>query len=148
MILPGQTGGFVRDDNSEVDGKTTITGKSFLFDFETGEFVIKDGKPVSINGYDALKIWIDKVLRTPVNKYDVYIRKDEYGIEDLKELITSDLPFPFVKAEIERVIKETLLKNTAIKSVQNFKFERNKRLLTVNFDCYTIFGTIQEGVII
>ena len=147
MIIPGQTG-FVENDNNQVDDKTTITGKSFLFDFETGEFVIKDGKPVEATGYDALKIWIDKILRTPANKYDVYIKKDEYGIEDLKELITSDLPYPFIKSEIERLIKETLLKNTAIKSVQNFKFERNKRLLTVSFDCYTIYGTIQEGVII
>ena len=147
MIMPGQTG-FIQGDNNEVDEKTTITGKSFLFDFFTGEFVIKDGKPVEVNGFDALKIWIDKVLRTPANKYEVYIKKDESGIEDLKELISSDFPFQFIKSEIERLIKETLLKNTAIKSIQNFKFERNKRLLTVSFDCYTIYGIVQEGITI
>ena len=146
MIIPGQTG-FIQGDN-KIDEKTTITGKSFLFDFEAGEFVIKDGKPVEINGFDALKIWIDKVLRTPANKYEVYIKKDEYGIEDLKELISSDFPFQFIKSEIERLIKETLIKNTAIKSIQNFKFERNKRLLTVSFDCYTIYGIVQEGITI
>ena len=136
----------IETNNLNTDTKTTITGKSFLFDFETGEFVIKDGKPVEANGIEALKIWISKVLRTPANKYAVYIKKDEYGIEDLKELITSDLPFPFIKAEIERLIKETLLKNTAIQSVQNFEFERYKRLLTVSFDCYTIYGNITNEV--
>ena len=145
MIIPEQTG-FVQSDNIEIDDKTTITGKSFLFDFEAGEFVIENGKPVEVTGIEALKVWIDKVLRTPINKYSIYIKKDEYGIEDLKELITSDLPYPFIKAEIERLIKETLLKNTAIKSVQNFGFERNRRLLTVSFDCYTIYGTIQEVI--
>ena len=146
MITPSQTG--MIENNNETDNKITLNGKSFLFDFEIGEFVIKDGKPVEVNGYDSLKMWIKKVLKTTANKYDVYIKKDEYGIEDLKELITSDLPFPFIKAEIERLIKETLLKNTAIQSVQNFVFERYKRLLTVSFDCYTIYGNITNEVII
>ena len=144
MITPSQTG--MIENNNETDNKITLNGKSFLFDFEIGEFVIKDGKPVEVNGYDSLKTWIKKVLKTTANKYDVYIKKDEYGIEDLKELITSDLPFPFIKAEIERLIKETLLKNTAIQSVQNFVFERYKRLLTVSFDCYTIYGNITNEV--
>lgn len=144
-MLPQQEG-FREYYNSEVDNKTTITGKSFLFDFKTGDFVIENGKPVEVNGFEALKMWIIKVLKTPVNKYDVYIKKDEYGVEDLEELITSDLPFPFIKSEIERIIKETLTQNTAIKSVQNFKFERNKRVLTVSFDVYTIYGTVESEV--
>ena len=144
-MLPQQEG-FREYGNSEVDNKTTITGKSFLFYFKTGDFVIENGKPVEVNGFEALKMWIIKVLKTPVNKYDVYIKKDEYGVEDLEELITSDLPFPFIKSEIERIIKETLTQNTAIKSVQNFKFERNKRVLTVSFDVYTIYGTVESEV--
>lgn len=144
-MLPQQEG-FIEYDNKEIDNKTTIIGKSFLFDFETGDFVIKDGKPVEVNGFEALKMWIIKILKTPANKYDVYIKKDEYGVEDLKELITSDLPFPFIKSEIERIIKETLTQNTAIKSIQNFQFERDKRLLTVSFDVYTIYGSIESEV--
>ena len=144
MITPQQYG-FIQYENIEASNKTTITGKSFLFDFETGEFVIKDGKPLEINGFEALEIWIIKILKTTINKYDIY-KKDEYGVEDLKELITSDLPFPFIKSEIERIIKETLIQNTAIKSVQNFKFERNKRLLTVSFDVYTIYGSVESEV--
>ncbi len=144
MITPQQYN-FI-EENTEADNKTTLTGKSFLFDFEKGEFVIKDGKPVEVNGYEALKMWIKKTLYTTANKYTVYIKKDEYGVEDLKELVTSDLPFPFKKSEIERIVKETLLKNTAIKSVQNFKFERNKRLLNVSFNVITIYGTVESEV--
>lgn len=144
MVIPGQTG--MIEQNNVSDNKTTITGKSFLFDFETGEFVIKNGNPVEVDGYDALKIWIKKILNTTVNKYDIYIKKDEFGVEDLKELVTSDLPYPFIKSEIERIVRETLLKNTDIKSVQNFKFERGKRLLIVSFDCYTIYGNVTSEV--
>lgn len=58
------------------------------------------------------------------------------------------MPYPFIKAEIEREVKEALLKNTAIKSVENFSFERKKRLLKVNFDCQTIYGTVKSEVVI
>lgn len=135
-------------DNTINSDKTTITGKSFLFDFSAGDFLLDDtGNLISVNDIEALKIWITKILKTDKNKFVVYDGIN-YGITNLKELITSDYPFEFIKAEIESNVREVLLKNTAIKSVQNFKFERNKRLLNVSFDCYTIFGMVQSEVII
>lgn len=135
-------------DNNINNDKTTITGKSFLFDFNVGEFVLDNtGNLISINDIEALKIWITKILKTDKNKFIVYDGVN-YGITNLRELVTSDYPFEFIKAEIENNVKEVLLKNTSIKSVQNFEFERNKRLLTVSFDCSTIFGTVESEVII
>lgn len=135
-------------DNTINSDKTTITGKSFLFDFSAGDFLLDDtGNLIPINDLEALKIWITKILKTDKNKFVVYDGIN-YGITNLKELITSDYPFEFIKAEIENNVKEVLLKNAAIKSVQNFKFEHNKRLLTVSFDCYTIYGTVESEVII
>ena len=49
--------------------------------------------------------------------------------------------------ETTREVKETLLKNKQIKSVENFKFERERRLLTVSFDCSTIYGSVESEVI-
>ena len=127
--------------------KISIIGKSFFFNFKTGEFELNDGKAVKLDGYEALKIWIKKVLYTTKNKYEIYEGSD-YGVIDFRELITSHMPYPFIKAEIEREVKEALLKNTAIKSVENFSFEREKRLLKVNFDCQTIYGTVKSEVVI
>ncbi len=39
-------------------------GKSFLFDFKAGDFVVRDGKLVECDGMDAIKVWIEKILRT------------------------------------------------------------------------------------
>lgn len=103
------------------NSKTSIIGKSFFFNFNTGEFELNDGRVVKLNGYEALKIWIKKVLYTTKNKYEIYEGSD-YGVIDFRELITSHMPYPFIKAEIEREVKEALLKNTAIKSVENFSF--------------------------
>lgn len=136
------------ENNSINNDKTTITGKSFLFDFYTGDFVLDDtGNLISVSDFEALKIWITKILKTDKNKFTVYDGTN-YGIVNLKELTTSDYPFEFIKSEIESNVKEVLLKNTAIKSVENFEFERNKRILTISFDCSTIYGTVQSEVII
>lgn len=124
-------------------GKTTIKGKSFLFDFNTGEFVLRDGKPISIEGLEALKMWIDKILKTEKDKYEIY-DSCNYGVNSLKDLLASDYPLPFVKSEIEREVKETLLQNTSIKFVEKFKFERNKRTLKVRFECHTNLGLIES----
>lgn len=142
MIMPQQ-------DNtiSSINNEASNGCKSFSFDFSSEDFNVVDGKLTEINNLDALKMWIDKVLKTDKFKFRIYDSTD-YGITDMKELITSDYPLPFIQAEIEREVKETLLKNSNIKSVQNFEFERNKRLLTVRFNCYTVYGQVRKEMII
>ena len=131
---------------NNVNFKASSGGKSFSFDFDKGDFNIVDGKLQEIDNLEALKLWISKSIKTTKYKFKVYDGCD-YGITDLKELITSGLPLPFIKSEIEREIKETLLKNKQIKNVENFKFERSKRLLTASFDCSTIYGNVESEVV-
>ena len=133
--------------NDTWNSKKTNRGKSFSFDFFKGDFNVIDGKLQEIDTIEALKLWIEKILKTDKFKFKIYDNTD-YGVTNFKELITSDFPFEFVKAEIERNIKEVLLKNNSIESVENFKFERNKKLLTVSFNCSTIYGTIEREVIL
>lgn len=128
-----------------VDYKASSNGKSFSFDFSTGDFNVIDGKLQEISNLEALKLWITKILKTDKFKFKIYDNTD-YGITDIKELLVSGFPLQFIQAEIEREVKETLLKNNQIKYVGNFKFEYNRRLLTVKFDCSTIYGQIESEV--
>ena len=143
MITPSQNSYI---ENNNINAKASNGGKSFSFDFNKGDFNVIDGRLQEINNLEALKLWITKILKTAKLKFRIYDNTD-YGITDLKELITSGLPLPFIKSEIEREVKETLLKNKQIKSVENFKFERERRLLTVSFDCSTIYGSVESEVI-
>ena len=143
MITPSQNSYI---ENNNINAKASNGGKSFSFDFNKGDFNVVDGKLQEIDNLEALKLWISKVIQTTKYKFKVYDGCD-YGITDLKELITSGLPLAFIKSEIEREVKETLLKNKQIKSVENFKFERERRLLTVSFDCSTIYGSVESEVI-
>ncbi|WP_066503460.1 DUF2634 domain-containing protein [Abyssisolibacter fermentans] len=123
---------------AELEFKTAVeedfndSGKSFLFDFDKGDFVIKDGRLVEISGVQALKVWVEKILRTEKYRYKVYERNDknEYGVvlEDL--IIGNNFPQAFIEAELKREITEALTKNPMIQSLSNFKIvKRNPRLI-------------------
>jgi hypothetical protein len=127
---------------STTNSETTSNGKSFLFDFETGDFIVKDGKIQVCSGLEAMKIWINKLIRTEKFKFKIYEtgEEDEYGIS-LQDLINSGHPQAFIQAEIQREISEALLNNKEITSVGNFAFSRDKRILTVTFEVTSIYGT-------
>lgn len=122
---------------------------SFNYDFSTGDFVLKDGRVEIISGLEAIKMWIIKVLKTEKHKFRIYNSNnvEKYGVS-LSEIITSDYPIEFIKSEIQREIKDTLIKNSEIKEVSNFVFNRDRRTLNVTFNVKTSYGTIRQEVVI
>lgn len=134
----------LQQNNQET--KTTL-GKSFYFDFKSGDFILRDGKLIVTDGIEALKIWIMKILKTEKFKFKIYENGEmsEYGVT-LLELINSGYPQFFIQAEIQREVTEALLRNIEITGLSNFIFTREKRTLVVNFDVSSIYGTIQQEV--
>lgn len=110
-------------------------GKSFLFDFKTGDFVLKDGRLVEVTGVEAVKVWIEKILRTEKYRYKAYEREDknEYGVvlEDL--IVGNNYPHSFVEAELRREISQALLKHPMIQSLSNWNIEKNNPTLNISF---------------
>lgn len=133
------------ENNNEVNSK----GKSPKFDFDLGDFVVNDGKVATATGLEALKLWIRKILKTKKNKYEIYktLNIKKYGV-DLLEIVTSKYPLTYIQAQVQRIVTEALLKNDDIKSVNNFKFVRDKRLLNCSFDVNTVYGATSERVVI
>lgn len=127
----------------------TSNGKTPQFDFDLGDFVVSNGKVVTVKGFEALKLWIKKILKTEKNKYEIYKTEniEKYGV-NLLEIVTSKYPLNYIQAQVQSIVTEALLKNSDIKSVTNFKFVRDKRLLNCTFDINTIYGTTSESVVI
>ena len=48
------------DNKSDTSSGT----KSYLFDFTTGDFALRDGKLIECDGIESIKVWIEKILRT------------------------------------------------------------------------------------
>ena len=95
-------------------------GKSFLFDFSKGDFVIQNGKLVQT---DDISVWIEKIIRTEKERYKIYNDTD-YGVrlEDL--VIGTNYDLAFAESEIRREIEDALLTHPKITGISNFSFIR------------------------
>lgn len=114
---------------------TTFNGKSFLFDFEKGDFVYKNGNLVEVTGIVALKIWIEKLIRTEKFKFKIFEDVD-YGVS-ISDLVGSTLPHGFIEAELKRELTEAILKNPMIEDLTNWKFEKDGGKWTIYFTVET-----------
>lgn len=123
---------FPNSPDITLDNKTqTLNGKkSYLFDFTTGDFIVRDGKLIECDGIESIKVWIEKILRTEKDRYPIY-DNTEYGchLEDL--IIGNSYTAEFIEAELKREIEDALKQNPRITSVTNFKISRNKNAITV-----------------
>ena len=110
--------------------QTSSGTKSYMFDFENGDFAVRDGKLIECDGIDAIKVWIEKILRTEKGRYPIY-DNTEYGchLEDL--IIGNSYTAEFIEAELKREIEDALKQNPQITSVTNFNITRNTNAITV-----------------
>ena len=125
------------------DRSNRIMKKTFDFDFGNGEFVMKDGNPVILSGINALKLWIQKCMRTQLYRYSIYKDK-QYGanIEDL--VIGKSYNFDFAESELRREIETALLRNEDIYSMSGFSAEKVGAILKISFTLNTAYGESAE----
>lgn len=125
--------------------QAAITHKTFNWDFDEGDFVLRDGKLVELSGIDYLKTWIKKALYTVINSL-IYEGTD-YG-SGHHTLIGQNFHPDYSRSEYERLIREALLTNEAITRVDNFAFSQSGARLRISFDVRSIYGTIPEAVMV
>ena len=115
------------------ESNTSSGTKSYLFDFENDDFVVRDGKLIECDSIDAIKVWIEKILRTEKGRYPIY-DNTEYGchLEDL--IIGNSYTAEFIEAELKREIEGALKQNPWITSVTNFNITRNTNAITVTLE--------------
>ena len=118
------------------NAETVMSGKSFLFDFTAGDFIIRDGKLVECKGIDAIKVWIEKILRTEKGRFRIYNDTD-YGCRTEDLIVGSNYPIAFIEAELKREVEDALLQNPNILSVSNFNIERSASGITVSMEVET-----------
>ena len=118
---------------------------TYNFDFKQGEFVMYGGGVVVLVGIDALRLWIDKTIRTQFERYSIYKGKN-YGanIEDL--IIGKSYGFDFVESELKREIETALLRHEDILGMDKFSVVKRGTVLEVNFTLKTVYGNIDKEV--
>lgn len=130
MFPNSESPSYTTPENPSIGGT-----KTYLFDFNKGEFVIRDGKLIECDGIEAIRIWIEKIIRTEKYRYLIY-DGTEYGchLEDL--IIGNNYTMEFIQSELKREIEEALLLNPQIKKISNFQIIRNSNSLTINMEVY------------
>lgn len=119
--------------------ETTGPTKEWAWDFERDEFKLKDGKPYTVEGKEAVKIWAYKALTTQRYRYQAYTWN--YGSE-LEELIGKGYSKGYIDSEVKRMLEDCLLMNDNITAVTNLKIEFSDNLLTVDCELETPYGEV------
>lgn len=132
MIFPQMQ---INIENIQTTDSNTL-GKSFLFDFEKDDFILKDGKLVEATELESIRIWVEKVIRTEKFKFKIYEKEDkklEYGVTIRDLLLGQKYNKGFVFSELKREITEALNKHPQIKDIENFKIEREGASTIISF---------------
>lgn len=97
--------------------------KSFDFNNQTKEFVIKDGTPVIVEEYEATKQWIQKFLSTDLGTLEIY---DDYkfGTTYKKMYGSKSVNNGYIESEIERQIREGFPLCPSIKKIVSYDAEK------------------------
>jgi hypothetical protein len=134
----------------DADLKTPQTNQqrihaTYDWDFDAGDFALKDGKLVQLTGIDYLIVWIQKALRTV--KDTLIYTGTNYGSNQYS-LIGRNFHPEFEKSEYKRMILEALLQNDAIIGVESFTFSQTGSRLTIGFTVQSIYGTTNQQAVI
>lgn len=133
----------INDEAEEEDEEEKEHGGQVMkIDFETGEIVMEDGRPVLIDGAEALLQWIEKILPTKRGANEI---EYEYGT-DTKRILFAGNPKPFTRAEICRDIEETLMQHEDIEDVDDFEFENDGINAVLSFTITSVYGEMRKEV--
>jgi len=106
-------------------------GRSFIFDFEQGDFILSPtGKVVEVDGVEAYRQWAQKTLLTPRYRHPIYSRN--YG-QEFEDLLRRNLTRAGNESEIKRMVTEALMVDPRTASVGDFTFDWQED--TVYFTC-------------
>lgn len=80
-------------------------GYTFGFNWESETYSMDYGTPVGVNGVEAVKAWLQLVLRTTQGRYAIY--PSDFGAS-LYNVMGKKLPKGAVLSEIRRQLKESM----------------------------------------
>lgn len=119
--------------------------KELAIDFKTNNFIIDSvtNDIKIIEGNDAIKVWIYKAIMTERSEYLIYT--DGYGTE-LSFLVGQKYSQGLTEMEAFRYIKEALLINPYITSVENKGVHFKDDTLFIKIKVETVYGEVDINV--
>lgn len=112
--------------------------KEYAWDFDSDRFIFENGQHKIVTENEAIKVWIYKTLKTERWRYLAY--DNAYGIE-LEQFIGAYTNNSTNATMIEQYIKEALLINPYIISIDNAEAAIDGDKLFYSISLTTMYGT-------
>ena len=128
---------FITGNISSTNTSTIDTYMEYAWDFQNDCFIYEDGKHKIVTENEALKVWIYKVLKTERWRYRAY--DNAYGIE-LEQFIGAYTNNKDSSTELEQYIKEALIINPYIKSIDDISASIDCDELSYDISLTTIYS--------
>lgn len=107
---------------------STVMGRGLVFDWAAGRYRMENGGPVECIGAEAVKAWIEQVVRTRVGKYPVH--PTDYGCSAL-DLIGQKIPRGYALSEIRRELLSSAAYCRAIEELSELIYDGERINCTV-----------------
>lgn len=105
-----------------------VMGRGLVFDWASGRYRMENGGPVECTGAEAVKAWLEQVIRTRVGKYAVH--PTDYGCSAL-ELIGQKIPRGYALSEIRAELLSSAAYCRAIEELSELVYDGEKINCTV-----------------
>ena len=127
----------------EVTSESVKIGRTPLFNFDTGQYVIRDGKVVECTQEEAIHQWVGFLIKTPAERFEVY-EGTEFGTYIHNLIGWKDAGF--VASEIKRELEEKCIENRAISGVKDFDVTKNGGAIHINMTVITNEDEVEVSV--
>lgn len=117
--------------------------KEAAWDFDRGIPVFSGGKPLTVTGAAAVKVWIWKTLMSARFRHSVY--SWDYGNE-VESLIGRPFTLAVKRSEAVRYVREALMTNPYIRDVRQAEVTFADDDLTIGCEVDTIYGEVSVYV--
>lgn len=117
--------------------------KCFVFDYETGQHLIIDGKFVECNLKQTIENYVNTIARTEVDKFKIYVEDEteDFGVSIYKNIGSRLTNQGFLLAELKRELTEQFEQHYLIKEVLKFESSFDKNNLIIEFELLLVDGS-------
>lgn len=113
----------------------------FRFDWKENRFMMAAGTPVEVTGTEAVKAWLELVIRIRRGRYAIY--PADFGAP-VQELMGHRYPKGFDLSELRRQLSETAKQLPAIREISDVTYDGDTIQCTVLLE--TEAGETQEVI--
>ena len=114
-----------------------LDGLMYKFDFETGNYIVRDGNLIVLDDpKDKIKQWLKFLIHSEFDHVAIY-KMTGFGLSLKKYVGKKSLPLGFIASEVKQQLIEKIKLNPLIKEVSKVQVSKNSKVQLI-FDIWIV----------